>query len=148
RELGASHPSTIEAVRMLATATAITGDAPGAQALWDRVQTANEQLFGAESTQVMAVLRDRALPATPGGAVSTPQALANITCAVALADKLLVSNDFEYVAMLEALAYVEGAFRTSGRITGRELAATYDRAIALYEQLDDPMGLARILYNA
>ena len=45
--------------------------------------------------------------------------------------------------MLETLAYVESALQHLDRAI-----VAYERAIRLYEQVDDPAALARVLYNA
>ena len=140
---GPTHPSTLGAVMHLAAAKERVGDHAGAAPLWQRALAGETELFGAESEPVMDLLHDRALSETPAGAESTPEALASIQRAVAISEKVLAPKDPQRVAMLDTLALVQVALKQQDAAI-----ATYDRVIALFEQLDDPMGLARALYNA
>lgn len=142
-ELGPDHPHTLHALRLHASALLASGDAAGAQPLWDRVIAAYERQYGATSIELMYTLRDFANAASPGGAVSTPAALAAIERAVRIADQVLAAKDPRHAAMLETLAYVESALQHLDRAI-----VAYERAIRLYEQVDDPAALARVLYNA
>ena len=140
---GPSYPTTLTEVMHLAAAKERLADHAGAAPLWDRALAGETELWGADSVPVMNLLHDKALSETPDGAESTPEALASIQRAVAIGDKVLPPKDPQRVAMLETLAIVQSALHDH-----KATQATYDRVIALYEQLDDPMGLARTLYNA
>ncbi|HUJ60268.1 MAG TPA: serine/threonine-protein kinase [Kofleriaceae bacterium] len=139
---GPDHPLTIAMIAHLAAALDAGGDAAGAAPMWDRALAADEAIFGKTSVAVMDLERDRALAESPGGVKSTPAALAAIERANAIA-QTLPPGDPQRAAMLETLAYVEIA---SNDVPAAN--AAYERAIAAYEQLDDPLGLARVLYNA
>jgi tetratricopeptide (TPR) repeat protein len=143
RVYGPDHPITLGAVRGVAGAMTRVGDRVGAASAWERVLAGFEKLYGPDSVPVMETLRDRALADTPGGVSSTPEALAAITRAAAIADKILDAKDPRRAGMFEALAYVEGAL---GHVDAEN--AAYVRAIAAFEQLDDPLGLARVLFGA
>ena len=140
---GPSHPNTLSDVMHLASVMEQLGDHAGAAPLWQKALAGETELFGAESEPVMNLLHDRALSQTPQGTESTPEALDSIQRAVAISEKVLPPKDPQRVAMLDTLALVQNALHDQ-----KAAGATYDRVIALYEQLDDPMGLARALYNA
>ncbi|HEY6037245.1 MAG TPA: serine/threonine-protein kinase [Kofleriaceae bacterium] len=140
---GPNHPNTLSDVKDVAGVMEQLGDHAGAAPLWERALAGETELFGADSEPVMNLLHDRALSETPAGAESTPEALASIQRAVAISEKVLAPKDPQRVAMLDTLALVQVALKQQDAAT-----ATYDRVIALFEQLDDPMGLARALYNA
>ncbi|HET9989960.1 MAG TPA: serine/threonine-protein kinase [Kofleriaceae bacterium] len=140
---GPSYPNTLAAMMHLASVKEQLGDHAGALPLWTTALAGETELFGADSEPVMNLLHDRAVAETPEGTASTPEALASIQRAVAISDKVLAPHDPQRAAMLETLAYVEDALHDH-----EAASASYQRVIALYEQLDDPMGLARSLYNA
>ncbi len=143
QRLGEDHPSTLQAARSVAIATATVGDQVAAKRYWDRVFAGTERIYGAESIEMMETLRDFATSQSPGGVSSTPEAGLAMTRAVAIAEKILAPNNPLRAAIHEAHAYVEGALGH-----GEESVAAWRAAIAAYEKLDDPLGLARALYNA
>ncbi len=143
KRLGEDHPSTLQTVRSLAVATGVNGDQATAKRHWDRAFRGTERVYGAESIEMMETLRDFATSQSPGGATSTPEAGAAMTRAVQIAEKVLAPSDPKRAAIHEAHAYVEGAL--GHRV---ESGAAWKAAIAAYEKLDDPLGLARALYNA
>ena len=143
-KLGPSHPHTLARVQSLATAYQAGGDAASAAPLWDRALAGDTALFGADSLPVMELLRSRAIAETPGGDASTPAALAAIERAVAIGEARLAPSDPKRAALLESYVFVLGA---QPHVDRDALARVYDRAVAAYEKLDDPAGLARVLYN-
>jgi tetratricopeptide (TPR) repeat protein len=140
---GPKNPTTLAGMMHVASVKELLGDRGGALPLWTTALAGETELFGAESVPVMNLLHDRAVAQTPQGTESTPEALASIQRAVAISDKVLAPHDPQRVAMVETLAYVQNALHQQDAAT-----VTNDRVIAMYEQLDDPMGLARALYNA
>src|SRR6185436_17353447 len=68
--------------------------------------------------------------------------LAAAVRAVALAEKLLPRLHPDRARAYETLAFVQGALKQLDAST-----ATYDKAIAVLEKLDDPARLSRVLYN-
>ena len=139
---GPDHPTTIEAMRSLASAQAATGDTAGAKPLFDRAFEAIARADGSDSLEMMDALHDFALSDTPAAATSTPAALDAIQRAVVIAEKRLPANNPQRGAMFEMLAGAQ-----SGLQNHDAAIAAYDKAIAVYEQLDDPAALARCLYN-
>jgi hypothetical protein len=140
---GADHPRTLAAEHALAATMDALGDSDGAAPVWARVLAEYERLYGPDSLRVMQALRDRALAESPGGVRTRPEAVAAITRAASIADRTLAANSAERAAVLESYAYVIGA--THDRPAER---AAYDRAIAAFETIDDPLGLARVLLAA
>jgi tetratricopeptide (TPR) repeat protein len=142
RERGPENTDTAQVLQHLAVALESKGDAAAAKPLWEQALGVLERIDGPDSGPVMRLLIDRANAATPGGAMSTPEALAAIERAVAIGDKILPPKDPQRGQLLETLAMVQGALHHLD-----DGLATYRRALVLYESLDDPMGLARVLYN-
>jgi eukaryotic-like serine/threonine-protein kinase len=140
---GPKNPTTLAGMMHVASVKEALGDHAGALPLWTTALAGETELFGAQSVPVMNLLHDRAVAETPQGTESTPEALASIQRAVAISDKVLAPHDPQRVAMVETLAYVQNALHQQDAAT-----VTYDRVIEMYEQLDDPMGLARALYNS
>lgn len=142
RTLGPDHPETIESLRVLAGAIGTTGDLKAARPLWDQAFAAIAHSEGPDSIDMMNALHDYALSLSPGAATSTPEALDAIERAVAIAEKRFPVQNAQRGAMLEMLAAAQ-----SGLEHHAEAIAAYDKAIAVYEKLDDPAPLARCLYN-
>jgi tetratricopeptide (TPR) repeat protein len=138
---GPDNVSVLEARRAIATALARNGDQAGAVAEWDAVLAGMEKTYGANSLEMMRTLRDYAASQSPGGAETTPKAVAAIRRAAAIADAGHPAAG-EHSGILESLGYVESANHDLEAST-----AAYERAIAILEKLDDPMALARVLYN-
>ncbi|MBV8756626.1 MAG: tetratricopeptide repeat protein, partial [Deltaproteobacteria bacterium] len=142
RTLGPAHPQTIQDLSTLASALAANGDPAAAKPVWDEAFAGIARSEGSDSIDMMNALHDFALAESPGAAVSTPEALDAIQRAVAIAEKRFPPNNPQRGAMLEMLAGAQ-----SGLQHHEEAIAAYDKAIAVYEKLDDPSPLARSLYN-
>ncbi|MEO8704124.1 MAG: serine/threonine-protein kinase [Kofleriaceae bacterium] len=140
---GTDHPNTIMAERALAIALTLTGDTAGSSKHWERALAGTERSYGATSIELMNTLKDFAMSQTPGGAISTPQALAAVQRSVTIAEAKLAVGDLRRAAIYETLGYVQ-----SGLHHFDAAAAAYDKAIRCYESMRDPMALARALYNA
>jgi tetratricopeptide (TPR) repeat protein len=139
---GPDHPTALESLHHLAVATESAGDLAAAAPLWERAAAGTARVFGADSLPMMRLLVDRANVGTPGGARSSPEALAAIERAVAIGERMLPAKDPERAQLYETLALVQEALHDRAAAL-----ATYRRAIAFYETLDDPLGLARVLYD-
>ena len=127
---------------LLAEALALRGDVAAASKHWARAEAGVERLYGGDSVEMMNLLRDLANAETPEGAITTPQALAAIRRAAAIAEKRLAATDPGRAVILETLASVEGA------LEHRDAAIdANERAIEIYERLDDSLALARALHN-
>ena len=140
---GADSPAEHEGHRSLAIAYAALGDEKNQLAEWRLALAGIEKHYGPDSAQLVWTLKDFAIAQTPGGAMSTPEALAAIKRAVAIAEKTFAPTDPQRAPLYEALAYVHG-----GHQNLEASIAAYDKAIAMYEKLDDPLALARTLYNS
>ncbi len=140
---GASHPNTLQAREVLSTSLQENGDAVGAKELFDRAVVDYTAVYGAESVSMIELLRERAGSLSPAGTSTVPEAVTDIQRAVAIGEKILPANDPRKASLYEMLGYVEGALH---HIEASN--AAYARAIAAFEKLDDPMALARVLYDA
>ena len=140
---GPSSQAELEIRRGLASVYAGLGKTAEARAEWQLALAGFEKHFGSDSLEVMWTLRDFANAQTPAGTSTTPEAVAAIRRAVTIAEARLPPAHPQRASVYEVEAYVLGA---QGKLD--ESTAAYDKAIAVYEKHDDPMALARALYNS
>ena len=140
---GPDSPADHALHRSLATAYSRLGKDAEALAAWRKAIEGVERQYGPDSIDVMWMLKDFAIAQTPAGTSSTPEALAAIRRAVTIAESSFKANDPQRGQIYETHAFV-----LKGLKQYDESIASYDKAIAIYEKHDDPMVLAKNLYNA
>ena len=119
------------------------GDHAGALPLWNRALAGETELFGAESQPVMNLLHDRALAKRRAAPSRRPRRSPRSSARSRSAKGARAARYAARRDARDARVRPERAPRCRSATQ-----ATYDRVIELYEHLDDPMGLARTLYNA